>query len=340
MMNRKKKSFIKKKDAGKWLLLILGNTIISSIVGVLLPRLINLFAAWTKIGQKPVPEDGLTQILVATITFIIGIFFSLIIDIKETINKHPEELSKIINESINKELNETVSKTFVGQFPYSFTKDHRYSQSVLNFLNYYFNRLEEMSPSQHIAISFFLERKINNWINDLECNLKDGVELPIEEMLLLSESYLSCSSKSSKYTVIERIIRDWKTAWTDTFIKFIEKLNSSPDLKKIYISLISEEEISSKSELFKECIKFLKEHNFEVFVCYPKKLLDAISIDTEHLPYNTVEIFDNKRAFFYEAPLDGYRGGKKLKIHIIDLEKDRERLQLVENVIKYSAPIN
>jgi len=181
-----------------------------------------------------------------------------------------------------------------------------------------------------------LERNINNWINDLECNLKDGVELAIEEILLLSEFYLSCSLKFSEYTVIESIIRDCEKAWTYSFKKFIEKLNSNPDLKKLYIFLVSKEEISSKKELYNKCIKFLKKQNFEILICCPKKLFDATTIDTEHLPYNTIEIFDNKRAYFYEVPIEGYTGGKKLKIQIIDLEKDIERLQLIEHVIKCS----
>lgn len=313
----------------RWLTRALVAFLASLVLGWFLPNGLNQLAHLT--GQKEVP----TTPLVHFFSFAMAFFLTLGIELLLWTRRQTSATIQGVGEAVESGLAAGVSGAIRQAVVQSILphRDGTAAQASRNaqLLSAYADVLSTIPPPMLDGYSVLVEGGLGRMESDLRAVAGVGLEVDIQRHVEITRRL---TSDARSFLQINRKTFKVPDEWTQEWLDLVDELGARASLSKQYIVLMGEADLDDRRHEIAEMAAYLEERGWQMSACSLEKVRDGLgsSVPT---PAN-LDIYDGRFAKLQSPPQGRYRGGIRLEMTLVELERRPELRRFVNAVVQYA----
>jgi hypothetical protein len=186
--------------------------------------------------------------------------------------------------------------------------------------------LSNVPPSLIEAYSVLVEKGLQDIESTIDALDGAGLEVDINQHIEISRR---CAQTAASFVTINRAAFLVPDEWTRDWCQFVDELGAQR-ISKEYIVLMSKQDLADAAPKIQTMQTYLSKRGWTLRTCDVVDLRESFGgvLPTEA----NVDVIDGRVAKLQQPPAGGYRGGIKLTLTIVDLNRSPELRRFVSRV--------
>jgi hypothetical protein len=319
-------------EGRRWFGGILAAFLASLLLGWLLPNGLNEFSRLT--GQEEIPTTPLVHFFCFAMAFFLTLGTELLLWSRRHTADAIESITRAVKEGLATGTAAAMKLAVVRSILPHHDADAAQTSRSIELLTAYADVLATIPQPMLNGYSVLVEDGLARMESDLRSVASTGLEVNIQRHVEITRRL---TAEARSFLQINRKSFLVPDEWTQEWLDLVDELGARAKLEKHYTVLMGSEDLRRHRDEIAGMAAYLDQRGWQLSTCSLEKVSDGLGSSVPTMA--NLDVYDGRFAKLQSPPEGRYRGGVRLEMTLVELDRRPELRRFINAVVQYATPV-